>query len=132
MAKQSNGRPDPLQQLYLARQRAEQGVPPDDDDTRARFPTLFELLTRTWLDDKHRLTRAPKLEIENSVGDWLFRLTIPSLNGFKQVLAKTLSEGFLALEKAVSDASVPWTFWVRRPTAIKEVSDKKKTLDFEK
>ena len=124
MAK-SNGRVlSPLQNLFHARELADQGVPPCDDAFREAYPVIFALLTDTQVSEDLRFDPC-RLEVMNSAGDWCFRLSSPAARGHCEVLVRTFQEGLAALERALAMGAAAWHFWLRKPPATRPQKRKK-------
>jgi hypothetical protein len=113
--------------LYQARQAAERGVAPSDEEFRGLYPFLWELMVECWLDPEHRV-EAGRITISNSAGDWLFRAESPGIKASKSIMAHTFSQGLGQLDKALIDPEVPWSFWLRRKASIREVKQGKNGL----
>jgi hypothetical protein len=118
---------NPAAQLYLARQLAERGTCPTDDAFREAYPTLWSLCTTWWIDDTHRV-EACRLEVSVMGGDWLFKLSSPSMRGHAQCLAQTFALGIAKLEAQLSGPDPGWSFWLKRRASIAQVQPEKNGL----
>jgi hypothetical protein len=108
-----------VQRLYQARQLADRGIAPTDDAFAKAFPNLWDLMTSCWLGPEERVDPA-NLVVMVSAGDWLFKLASPSLRGTLSIATRTFAEGTEALELALATSSVPWSFWLKKPPAIRK------------
>lgn len=118
---------NPAQQLYLARQMAERGTCPNDDEFRLAYPTMWQLCTCWWIDDTHRI-EAARLEVSAVSGDWLFKLSSPSIRGHAQCLAGTFAAGLVKLEAQLAGPDPGWSFWLKRKASIAVVQPEKNGL----
>jgi hypothetical protein len=116
------------QELYLARQAADRGECPDDDVFREQYPSLWELCTTWWLDEKHRI-EACRIEVICMTGEWVFKLHSPSMRASKTVTVARFNDGLTALEAVVNDGSRPWQFWLKRKAAVSKIEPSKDGVD---
>jgi hypothetical protein len=115
-----NGRPESaVQRLYQARQLADKGIAPNDEEFARLHPSLWELLTVCWLDDEQRIDPA-YLRISACAGDWVHTLSSPSMKGQLSVATRTFAEGLGALDVALATGSVAWSFWLKQKPAIRK------------
>jgi hypothetical protein len=117
-----NGRPaSAVQRLYQARQLADRGIAPNDEEFAKLHPNLWELLTVCWLDADQRIDPA-YLRVSACAGDWVHQLSSPAMKGSLSVATRTFAEGLNALEVALATGSVAWSFWLKQKPAIRKQS----------